>query len=119
MTLEELKIRYLDDLSEDFNLFSERPRAKIKYDNKEFYVDAGYKDLQNFQVGKDLQIDFIIDVDDNTIDISSDINGYYDTIIKSIKIRGLEIMQQKWNYKKQILEAESIEDLNNIEINFI
>ncbi len=117
ITLEELKQKMIEDAQEIFNQVQKRPGSNVVLTNgTEIMVDAGYQDLQNFEIGKKMQIDTIKARDNNyyKIDVSED----YDLIINAIEQRGLELLKTKWQIISDIMNAETIEDLENIEIIF-
>ena len=84
-------------LKDSFDKTSKRPKVNVTLaDESVITVDGGYKDLQNFQIGKDLGLLKLIDINGNSKDIVAD---DYDAIFTAIKTKGLSLMQIKWDAK--------------------
>ena len=79
-----------------------------------FKVDGGYQDLQNFQIGKELGVLVVKDVDGVMHDITID---QYDDILTAIKTTGLELFNQKWQKEAEVDAISSIEELIEFEAN--
>lgn len=82
-------------------------------------VDGGRDDLDNFQIGKDLQTPFIVDSNNNTITIDPTLD--YDLILTAIKNKGLQYMQAKWDAKAAVNAIDltsltAVGDLQNLDI---
>ena len=77
-----------------------------------FSVDGSYQDLKNFETGKEYGILQVKDV----YGVFHDINlEDYDTIIKAIKDKGIELFTAKWNKELEVDAISSIEELISFE----
>lgn len=109
-TLDDEKKDKMEELKNKFNELMIRPRVLTSLG---FEVDGGYKDLVNFQSGKDLGILIVKDADGETHNIAL---GDYDLILNAIKAKGLEMYQWKWDTERKIKESQTIEDLKMLGI---
>jgi len=67
-----------------------------------YFIDGGRDDLESFKIGKKRGFTFIKDA--NGINHNADTNTY-DTCIKTIEDKGIELMQSKW------ADEASVDDL--------
>jgi len=105
----------LSTLKSNFEAATKRPSVNTTLG---FNVDGGREDLENFQIGKDLGLLKVVDVDGVSHDIVLD---DYDVIINAIKTTGLAFMQSKWDLKAELngidLTVEtSINAINSVDI---
>jgi len=104
LPLDNIKKRMLSSISESFKKFGERPVVDTGLGYK---VDGGLADLQRFQIGAELGIEFIKDIDGNTNSIDTD--GYA-IVIQKIKEYGLAMYQTKWTREAEVQAIDNIED---------
>ena len=100
-------------LKQSFEEASKRPRVDTGLG---FFVDGGYSDLTNFQIGKELGLLVIKDADN--IEHSIAIEDY-DTILSAIKTKGLSLIQSNWEFKKLLNSIDLTLDTALIEIDAI
>jgi hypothetical protein len=103
----------LAELKVNFEEASKRPRVDTGLG---FFVDGGYSDLTNFQIGKELGLLVIKDADN--IEHSIAIEDY-DTILSAIKTKGLSLIQSNWEFKKLLNSIDLTLDTALIEIDAI
>lgn len=77
-----------------------------------FNVDGGYRDLQNFEAGMTLGFNTVKDADGIKHDVTTE---DLEAIILAIKMKGLEIYQAKWAYEDAVNNANTVEEVQNIE----
>lgn len=78
-----------------------------------FSVDGSYQDLQNLEAGKALGLTFV--VDSNGIRQNILVTDW-DTILTAIRTNGLLILENKWTKQVLINEANTLEELDAIQI---
>lgn len=98
----------LEKLAELKDVFTEKA-ARPRVATLGFFVDGGYNDLANFQIGKDLSLLTIMDADgvEQTILLED-----YDTLLLDIKVKGLQIIQANWVHKAAVAALTTVEELN-------
>jgi len=104
LPLDSVKKRMLKSISDSFKKFSKRPVVDTGLG---YSVDGGLDDLQRFQIGADLGIEVVKDVDGNTHDI--DTEGYA-TVINTIKAYGLSLYELKWQREAEVNALTTIDD---------
>ena len=115
-TLEELKSDKLAELSTKASSFEQ-------IENKEMYiisslgykVNADPKALRNIEVLIDLGVTQFRNYDNENVEVTTD---NLKTIKSEIGINSVKLYQQKWAMQDLINKAETIEELNSIEIKF-
>lgn len=115
-TLDELKSEKLSELSTKASSFEQT-------ENKEMYiisslgykVNADPKALRNIEVLIELGITQFRNYDNKTVEVTTD---NLKTIKSEISINSVKLYQQKWTMQDLINKAETIEELNSIEIKF-
>lgn len=81
-----------------------------------FSVDAGYTDLQSFQVGLDLGFLGVRDANNESHQVTRE---QLEQIIQMIKQNGLAILQIKWNLEDSIRNAQTQEELDAIDFSLL
>lgn len=115
-TLDELKSDKLAELSTKASSFEQ-------IENKEMYiisslgykVNADPKALRNIEVLIDLGVTQFRNYDNENVEVTTD---NLKTIKSEIGINSVKLYQQKWAMQDLINKAETIEELNSIEIKF-
>jgi hypothetical protein len=90
--------------------FSARPQVDTGLG---FSVDGSAADLRNFEIGKRLGLLFVKDADGASQTI---ISNDWDTIINAVSINGLSILQKYWDYKEDIANCTSLDEVQAVVI---
>lgn len=104
-----LKSALKDKVSQKYKAMMVRPEVDTGLG---FSVDGSYADLKNFETGKEYGILQVKDVDGVFHDINIE---DYDTIIKAIKEKGIELFTAKWNKELEVDAISSIDELKAFE----
>lgn len=118
-TLEELKEDKLDELT----------AITSKFDNQLVNTDMIIKSSLGFSINADLRsqnnLRGLISVGLEPVDFVDSENASHSLSIKQLNtllnecaLNGQNLYQQKWNYREQIENASTVEELNSIEFNF-
>jgi len=107
--LEQLVKGLLTKVSKSFKEASNRPAIDSGLG---FKIDGSLDDMQRFEIGRELEIDVVIDAfgQPHSIELED-----YATMILAIKTSGLKLFRQKWSKEAEIKAFESIEDVINYE----
>jgi len=105
LPLEQVKKRMKAKVSKSFKDVFARPRVDTGLG---FFVDGLRDDILNFKDGKELGVEIIFDADGNKHENITPEN--YDTIIKAIKIYGLNAYKEKWGTLEEIKNLKNIDE---------
>jgi len=103
-SLDSVKAGLLKVIKESFNKALVRPEVPTSLG---YSVDGGLDDLQRFQIGAELDVPIIKDVDGMVHEIDSE---GYTTVLSEIKQYGLKLYQLKWSREAEVLALESVVD---------
>lgn len=115
-TLDEIKSDKLSELSTKASSFEQT-------ENKEMYiisslgykVNADPKALRNIEVLIELGVTQFRNYDNENVEVTTD---NLKTMKSEIGMNAINLYQQKWNYREQIENATTVEEINSIEFNF-
>ncbi len=89
------------------SIFEDRKQTLIADTGLGYNVDATMNDLQLFEIGKELNLEYIKDAD-NVMHVAT--VEAYEAILHSIKVRGLMLMQTKWTHLDVIESMTTIDE---------
>lgn len=102
--IETVQEAMLQDLKAVFENKEERPKVDTSLG---YIVDGGRKDLENFQIGKEVGFPGVKDANGDTHPVSAE---DYDVIILAIKSYGMSLYQQKWAKEVEIKALTTVQE---------